>query len=153
MKLRFMMPSPILLSLVLYGLSLAVPAFEFVQPYNRGLENWYGWKVLLMGWLGVFFYQFGWLANPLYIVNLGLLAKRLWRPTTILGIVTLAVGLNTLFLFNQKVPYDGSGATAQLKSLQIGFYFWIVSLSIPFLWSCRQLWLGSSPSSKVLKDT
>jgi hypothetical protein len=143
---------PILMTLALYGLSLAVPAFEFVQLGDRKLQIWRGWEILMLGWLGLFYWQIGWLANHLYYINLVLVWKRFWRSSVILGIITVAVGLNTLFLFSQKIPYNGAGATMQLRSLQIGFYFWIVSLSIPFLWSCWQLWTGASRSQGSSKD-
>lgn len=144
-----------LLSLALYGLSIALPAFEFL---NRGEFNTVpdgaltlmpGWEVLALGWLGVFIYQFAWIANIFYLVSLGLWLGRVWRGMFILGLITVGLGLNTLFLFVQEIPSNGAGATLHLQSLQSGFYCWIISLSIPLLWSSWQLWRRPSQSPSL----
>uniref|UniRef100_B8HZP2 Uncharacterized protein n=1 Tax=Cyanothece sp. (strain PCC 7425 / ATCC 29141) TaxID=395961 RepID=B8HZP2_CYAP4 len=145
MKSNLKVLFPSLISLILYGLSLAFPAFEFLHSRGPRIEVWPGWQVLFMGWLGIFFYQVGWYANPLYIISIGLWWGRVWKGVAVLGTIAIVLGLNTFFLFYQRVYADGAGATLQLQSLKIGFYFWIVSISIPALWSCRQLWLASKP--------
>jgi hypothetical protein len=157
MKLKSL-HSPMLLSLALYGLSLALPAFDFL---NRGEFNdvpdgaltlMPGWEVLAIGWLGIFVWQFAWFANIAYLVSLCFWLGRAWRTAAILGLITIGLGLNTLFLFVQELPSNGAGATMYLQSLQPGFYCWIFSLSIPLLWCSWQLWQGRH-NSQVSSNT
>ncbi|MGD1908000.1 MAG: hypothetical protein ACFB0C_18700 [Leptolyngbyaceae cyanobacterium] len=151
MKLKSLR-SPMLLSLALYGLSLALPAFQFL---NRGEFNTVpdgaltlmpGWEVLALGWLGIFVLQFAWFANVAYLVSLGLWLGRAWRAGTILGLITIGLGLNTLLLFVQELPSNGAGAKMYLQSLQPGFYCWMLSLLIPVLWCRWQLRQGRQNS-------
>lgn len=137
-----------LLSFALYGFSLALPTFQFL---NRGEFNTVpdgaltlmpGWEVLALGWLGIFVLQFAWFANIAYCASLGLWLGRAWRPAVILSLIAIGLGLNTLFLFVQELPSNGAGAKMYLQSLQPGFYCWMLSLSIPLLWCSWQIWQG-----------
>lgn len=150
---------PLLISAALYGISLSVTALEFapsrnplIPPQPPEAYIWAGWRILGMGWLAIFYKQIGWYANLLHFCNLGLMAGRLRKFSTVLGILTIAVALNTLFLFHQEIPLNGAGSMMQLRSLQSGFYFWIASLSIPLLWNCWQYWIASSRSETSLED-
>ncbi|MBE9101119.1 hypothetical protein IQ267_16910 [filamentous cyanobacterium LEGE 07170] len=143
------------MSLALYGVSLTVPALEFlpvsdssnpsVPPADSVQEIWSGREILMLGWLAIFDMQIAWYANPLHLINLGLMAGRMWRLNTAISALTLAVGLNTLLLFWQEIAI-GMAEDGRLQSLHIGFYCWITSLSIPVVWNSWQWWVASTHS-------
>jgi len=151
---------PILIGLILYGISLAVTALEFKPVENPSLPPedperyiWSGAEILILGWFAILNKQIGWYANPLHFCNLGLMAGRLWKFNIAMGIVTLAVALNTLLLFHQELPTSIAGHLMQLRSLHSGFYFWMASLSVPLLWNCWQYWMELSHSKTPLEDS
>ena len=160
MRHRSSVMYPILISLALYGISLTVPALEFlpvrhpsipsVPPTDPIHEIWPGWEILMLGWFAIFSKQIAWYANPLHLINLGLMAGQIWRLNTTISGLTLAVGLNTLLLFWQEIPI-GMTENGQLESLHIGFYCWITSLSIPLVWNSWQWWVASAHSKASLE--
>lgn len=130
---------PTLGSLFLYGLSLVLPALHFVYVVPPGETTWQGFELLMTGWLAIFYGQIGWYANPLYYVVFWLTVARLWRATAIVSGVTIAIALNTLLLFAQEIPYSAAGSLMRLKFPHVGFYVWMASFLIPFVWSLRQM--------------
>lgn len=148
---------PIFASLFLYVLSLASPIFYFIETYPSDVphnnshvphpEIWDGLTVLAEGWLGCLFNQWGWYANPFYYLSLFCLLNCRWLQQTI---ATKAVALylsatalyiavtNTMLLFHQTLSgYEGGVGVVKLnlQHLEPGYYFWIVALVIPFVWS------------------
>ena len=51
--------------LVLYAGSLLAPVATVLTTNNNKSEIWSGWQVLGIGWLGLVFRNFAWLANAL----------------------------------------------------------------------------------------
>ena len=79
----------------------------------------------MMGWLGVFVFQFGWFANVLIIPAIVLLLLR--RPGGLLsrliggGIALLL--LNALFW--REMHYDNG--TRPIENYHIGYYLWFLA--------------------------
>ena len=139
---------PMLGSLMLYGLSLALPTFGFLYLNTNTVNIWHGIEVLVMGSLAIFYKQIGWYANMTYFVAVGLLWFRKWRSAAIVGLIGLLIALNTLLMFGQEFPHNGAGHLMRLQSLEAGFYCWIVGLSIPVLWSGWTLLQGPKQSER-----
>lgn len=139
---------PIFVSLLLFALSLANPAFYFIKSFPSSGSSagspavWDGITVLLVGWLGLFFSQFGWFANPLYGLSLYFVWTGRWRSAIVSsGIAIVIAASNTVLLFRQTLWGDEAGvAKLNLHHLERGYYFWAIALSIPFVWSTVQAW-------------
>ncbi|WP_088892124.1 hypothetical protein [Leptolyngbya ohadii] len=146
---------PVFASLFLYALSLASPAFRFVKTFSTSAAGagtpdiWNGLTVLLLGWLGFFFLQFGWAANPWYLLSLCWFWTDRWRGAAVMSGIALVFAANTLLLFRQTLPADEAGVgKLNLERLEVGFFFWISALLIPFVWSAVQLWRSQSWHSR-----
>lgn len=144
---------PIFASLFLYALSLASPVFYFIETYSSDPpytyhaphpEIWDGLNVLGVGWLGFFFGQWGWYANPFYYLSLFFLLNWRWLQTIAIKTVALYLSAtalyigvtNTMLLFHQSFSTNEGGVgKLNLQHLERGYYFWVVALVIPFIWS------------------
>ncbi len=119
----------LLLSLFIYLLACATPALLFDISNND--DPMIGFNLLFIGWMAVFYGQFGWFANPLLALAMLLFLFKRWLVTLILVILTLAVAANTLTLYEQALPADEAGTnTMELVGLGVGFYLWIASMAI-----------------------
>ena len=139
---------PILISLILYVLSLFSPAFLFIRSFPSSGSSTVspqvmnGFSILLMGWIGCFFNQFGWFANPLYGLSLYLLWQRRSQAAAVssAGAIIIAA-INTLLLFGQTLPADEAGVgKLTLHHLERGYYFWALALLIPLVASIILGW-------------
>jgi hypothetical protein len=118
----------IVASLLLYALACATPCLEF-QKDGR-LWIWNGLDSLGGGWIGLFFSQFAWLANPLWLAGLLLLAWRRWTAAMICALLALLFAANTFLLLHKQLPGDEGGMTRmELQRLLVGFYFWLASFA------------------------
>lgn len=125
----YMQLGVLLLSLFIYLVACVTPALRFDS--SNGDDPMIGFNLLLIGWMAVFYGQFGWFANPLLALALLLFLFKRWLLTLILVILTLAVAANTLTLYGQTLPADEAGVNKmELVSLGVGFYLWIASMVI-----------------------
>ena len=114
------------IALVLFGLSLVTPAaFESKYGIARACTqgDWHhGYALFLIGPLGLFIGQVGWLANPLMLAA-ALLRRRkaiaiMLALLAILFIVITSISFTTM-------PNDVAGNP--ICQLGIGYYLWLLS--------------------------
>ncbi|WP_147450399.1 hypothetical protein [Corallococcus carmarthensis] len=96
------------------------------------LKEMGGLELLLYGWVGVPKLQFGWLANPLLLVALGLLAAGAYRKALRVGTAACVLGLSSLTWYAVPIPVSFGGANSDLQLFHpsIGFFFWMASLLV-----------------------
>lgn len=114
---------PVLASGLLFLASCILPCLH----WQNG-DSMDGWEVLLFGWMGVFYGQFAWLANPLYAVALlgSIFGRGRW--VTVLSLGCVFVGLLTVTLFFSELPGDESHVkTLRLQSLGPAAWLWMGS--------------------------
>jgi hypothetical protein len=117
------------LSLALYFVSLFPTALHLDKP-----PDWSGGAVLLMGWLGLLLPQPGWLANPLWIVSMGLLIFRVWTAAIIVSVIAVLIGLSSFaFVSHEMLLDEGAVKKAVVTGLGPAFYLWIAALAVPAL--------------------
>lgn len=83
-----------------------------------------GFWVLIMGWIGLFFFQFAWFANPLNLLALLVLAN---KPKTSLFLSLLAIGFAAHSIQLTELPIDLKDGKIYIKELGLGFYFWFIA--------------------------
>jgi hypothetical protein len=131
------------LSFGFYIASLFLPAIthelKVTHSTRINYEIFYGWHILFMGFVNIFFSFFfnglSWLSNVFLISAWFRMVFEL-KLTSILSF--LALILAPLFLINSNIPvfnitnehYGGN-----IIALNIGFYMWIASIAICFLGS------------------
>jgi hypothetical protein len=104
-----------------WAASLALP----VATFGGGAgEIWYGWAVLLLGWLGVFLGQFAWVANFLFAAVIILLVRG--RPPLVWG---LMIGVLTSLLAAHALSWTTifrtGGGTAPVLGYGLGYDLWV----------------------------
>lgn len=113
----------LLISGALYLASCALPCLRWTNGNSIA-----GWEALLFGWMGVFYGQFAWLANPLYLVALlgSIFGRGRW--VTVVSLACVFLGLFTVTLFFAGVPADGSNVNQlRLQTLGPGAWLWMAS--------------------------
>jgi hypothetical protein len=114
----------ILVSLVLYAAACVTPAMVFDK------ETYYGYQVLLMGWMGLFLGQIGWYANLLWLLSLLLAFFRRWLLTLIMTVLTVLVASDAFSFVGAKVPLDEGNVNSMIFNYyHVGFYLWLASLA------------------------
>jgi hypothetical protein len=97
----------------------------------------YGYKVLLMGFLGVFVGVFAWFANPLMLLALILSKFKKRLGASIVSVFAAGLGLQSFML--KAVPFNESsmdpGNLNFVDHLGRGFYVWMGALAV-FALSC-----------------
>ena len=107
----------------LWAASLLLPA---VQPAQDDIYP--GYRMLYLGWMGVFDLQFGWLANPLLLLATVLLviegaSKWLVKSTGVL------LGILLLDALTWREMYYDEG-TRPLIAYFAGYYCWVVAVGL-----------------------
>lgn len=111
------------------------PALVF-KASGGAIETWSGAEALGMGWLGPLLGLFGWLANPLALLALLLVALGLYRSAAVCALLACGVSLDTFRLYGQAIPADEASArTLELQALGWGVWAWFASLAVPLLGS------------------
>lgn len=116
-------------SLFLYLAACTLPCLEF---RNGTIEVYYGYSILLQGWMAVLVGQVAWLANPAWLASMGFFIFRRWTLSLAFAALSLIFAAGS-FLINRKsivVLPDTPGRNLELSSLRIGFYVWLTSLVI-----------------------
>ncbi|WP_448250558.1 hypothetical protein [Thalassotalea agariperforans] len=108
-----------------YLISLVLPAilFERVPPL-------YGWEVLLSGWWGIIFFDFGWYANIIYFLSLGAYKDSNNTLTMFISPLAIIVGLSSLL---SKEWWFHEGAGTEIIGLGVAFYLWLTSFIVLFV--------------------
>ncbi|MFZ5841905.1 MAG: hypothetical protein ACOY3E_03310 [Pseudomonadota bacterium] len=111
------------LSVCLWLASLFMNGFTFYDER----QAYSGFKILLIGWTGIFDLRFAWFANPLYFVGLILLKENSKSSTVILSL-SLVIALD-MFRFD-RVYFNEAGHGADIYGLASGAYIWLASIFI-----------------------
>ncbi|AYB33937.1 hypothetical protein [Chryseolinea soli] len=127
-KLKRVKIYSILLSLALYILSLTQTALTYDDFDGRKTHS--SLSVLLMGALAIlgggFLEWIVWLANPLYLFGLLAFARSAKASKKVSMAATL---LAFSFVMWQRILAAESGRTAPIKSLNFGYWLWLMSLA------------------------
>jgi hypothetical protein len=106
-----------------------------ILDYCKGWDSpvaasYYGYRILLMGFLGVLVGQFAWFANPLMLLALLLSTFKKRLASMILSVSSIALGLQSYVL--EAVPFNESSMDSDnlnfVDHLGRGFYLWMGSL-------------------------
>ena len=104
-----------------WAASLALPVATFGDDQG---EHWYGWAVLLLGWLGFFLGEFAWIANFTFAAALILLVRG--RPPLVWGMM---VGVLTSMLAAHALTwtqiFQTGGGVAPVLAYWSGYYLWV----------------------------
>jgi hypothetical protein len=114
-------------AMLLYCISLVLPAFD----------DWPGYMVLATGWLGLMFLFPSWLANPLFVTSYFTLPS---RPQLAAWLALAAVLLAAAIPLFPGVPGDDSWE--RVKNWQMGTYFWVSSMALMFLTTFAEVVVG-----------
>lgn len=123
-------------SLLLYLISLALPAFDLEQ----GDDSYYlGLVVVLFGALS---FDPRWLANPLWLIGvLCLLIK--FRLAALLTLVTASLLALICFGYvGTSIARDSSGTDTTILQMGSGYYLWLVSMLVPTVFAIYFFYTG-----------
>jgi hypothetical protein len=102
--------------------TLALPVASFGTAEG---ETWFGWAVLLLGWLGFFLGQFAWLANFLFAAAIIMLIRG--RPPLVWGLmIGVLTSLLALHALSWNFVYQTGGGTGPILAYGSGYYLWIL---------------------------
>ena len=113
------------LALLLYLLACVLP----VATVGRAGTRYEGYWLLIGGAFAFFSFQFGWCANPLFLVGLVTLLLRRWRATLALSAVSLFFALNALLAYwvPVQLPYS---TPYYIDRLHLGYFLWVASMVV-----------------------
>jgi hypothetical protein len=119
-RARFLLAALIVL---LWSTSLALPVMT-----DGPDSTYHGTLILMLGWMGLFVFQFAWLANILLMPALGLLLVE--RPprtaSKILGGLLLALFVSALAW--DEMYYDNG--TRPILSYHSGYFLWLGAVAV-----------------------
>ena len=128
------------LSIALFLASLVLPAVHFPND-----DPVFGYKLLFLGWLGLFEMHFPWLANVLYLSCLENIRAQNFRRALWLSVLCIPIGLLSLRV-DKWYLFDTWGDPT--TGLGVAFYLWISS----FIVLTVELW-GRQSRENNLPDT
>lgn len=106
--------------------SLFVFSLIFSSFYIRDThEAYYGFSLLPIGWLGILYLHFSWLANPMYFFAL-MARKSNPGRSFFLAICGFLIALE--FLRHKSIITDEGGGTAEITGIGWGYYLWLMSI-------------------------
>lgn len=111
------------LFILLSGLTCLVASLSQVAFFTSESEI-HGYWILIMGWMGMIFFQLSWFANPLNLLALLLLTH---KPKTSLLIGVIAVILATQSFQFTEIPVGLDHQKIYITELGLGFYLWLLS--------------------------
>jgi hypothetical protein len=108
----------------IFASSLFLPAFLFEKhaPVK-------GRELLALGWWGLLMYNVGWLANPLLVTTIVLLALERFAPARLVAGIALLCACHSFFV--KGYCFDESAVTP-IKSFGVAFPVWLVSIALQF---------------------
>ncbi|MBF5057383.1 hypothetical protein Y5W_02677 [Alcanivorax sp. 521-1] len=127
--LEFRLYILVLISVVLYVLSLFFPAFttdSSYQGFSAVLNDYMGWYVLMIGWAAVLDNCIAWFANPLFGLSvLMLLCGQTSKVTRNLSYGSFILALSSFFY--SSLWADG-GPRERIVEYQAGFWLWLSAM-------------------------
>jgi hypothetical protein len=128
-----------LTSIVLFCFSLFAPGIVLFRDSSMspGDQIWYGYDLVINGWIGLFYHQYAWFANVLFICAILVIHYRRYRIGMLLSLGAIIVGLETLLFVTY--PDFETGALMVVSYFGPGFYLWELSFCFMLLYS----WMAS----------
>lgn len=121
----------LLMSLVMFGISLTQDAFYIDRPGNPGA--WApAWGVLLLGWLSITQGGSAWLAN-LAVGWVWVFMSFRARRITALVVATAGLALALSFLLQTDIMTNAAGGTSKITGYGPAYWLWISSISVATL--------------------
>jgi len=99
----------------------------FMIVFFTNEDNFYGFFVLLTGWMGAIFIQLGWFANPL---NLLALLNVRERPKVALFLSLFAFFFACSAFSFHEIPTDINQKKVFIREFGLGFYFWFLAQAL-----------------------
>lgn len=129
---------------------------DFIQEYcgndwNTPLARKdYGYKILLMGWLGIFVFNFAWWGNILWLISIISFFLKHYNNAFYSSIFGIALGITALTLF--RVPRNAGGVNDYVVDyLGVGYYIWMLALIVLGIFAYVQLKKEDSASLSLKK--
>lgn len=86
-----------------------------------------GYEILMMGWLGIFIFNFAWWGNPLFFIALILGLRKKYKDAYYFSVLAFAFGVSAFALF--RVPRNEGRVNDHIvDQLGIGYYLWLITL-------------------------
>ena len=120
----FLQSLSILTRLILFtGTVFFIISLFFISLFTSS-QDLQGIWLLLIGWIGLVFFQFAWFANPLNLLALLLIKK---QPILALCLSIFALILASQSINFSEIPIGINQERIFIKEMGPGFYFWYVS--------------------------
>lgn len=116
----------------------------FCSAFYTNNEILKGYWILSLGWLGLFFFQLAWLANPLNLIAI-LLIKQNPFVSFLLSGLALLLATQSFLLF--ELPTGIQQEKIFIKELGGGFYLWYLANCL-FLLAIFAKFLGNLKNSR-----
>jgi len=120
-------------SLFLFLAACGLPCLEVEK---EGRVVWYGYSVLLRGWMAVLVGQVAWLANPLWLVGMFCFLFRRWTLSLGCALIGLALAATSLLFYGWNgagIPVGVDEGVVAVHQLRVGAYVWLSSLLVLFV--------------------
>jgi uncharacterized membrane protein len=124
---------------LIYLVACCCPALTFDNYYAgdsapQSTDTWFGWTVVLLGWLGIVVGSVAWLANFVLGLTLIFLICGLRWATLISSAVTVLLSMDFFPIFSAKIPADEGGVgRAVLRPPGIGVWLWFAGIATAFV--------------------
>ena len=99
----------------------------FLTSFFTSGDDIQGYWVLIIGWIGLIFFQLAWFANPINLLAI-LLIKHHPRKSLLLSLLAFSLASQT-FLF-PEIPIGLPHDKIFIKELGLGFYFWYLAQAL-----------------------
>ena len=137
-------------TLVLIGSVLVFLASLTQDAYYLAGDNpdaWAtSWGVLLVGWMGIFYGVFAWLANPLLLLSWILCLRGELRAALIISAAAVLFALS--FLLHSTIVASEAPTYRAVTGYGVGYWLWLASMLIMAAGTLR-LYLASRPGPKL----
>jgi len=127
---------PVVVSVIGLSILFLIMSLFFPVFYTADGGQFYGFTVILIGWLAIMFANLGlgsigWYANPLLLMAwLGLARPKLRVAGLVTLIVSIGIATCSLLMVHKTIEINEGGGTSEIVSIGIGFYIWLASFII-----------------------
>ena len=118
-------------SLFLFLAACALPCLEY-ENFAGERQLWFGYAILLEGWLAILVGQVAWLANPFWLAGMLLFVFRRWNLAMVSTLCGILLAGSALILFRQNVVLDIDGGIIPQSRPLVGVYVWLLSQLVLF---------------------
>lgn len=118
---------------LLFVVSLALPAIRLGDLHAAGSETHYGFSVLTLGWLVLFWGEVAWFANGLALCAWVLLYRGYYLLAVFVSLLGVIVALDTFRFDCKGIPGAGASCCTVIAEYYSGTYVWFASLVTLFI--------------------